>query len=137
MAIKTRNKIGVSFNSSSMSDLVFLLLIFFMLTSTLVAPNAIKLLLPSSSSKTMAKQTVTVYINDLFQYYVDETAVTDEELMGSISAKINGQSDATIVLRSDKSVPVQYVVNVIDAVNDINNETQQNHKVILATSPKK
>ena len=137
MAIKTRNKIGVSFNSSSMSDLVFLLLIFFMLTSTLVAPNAIKLLLPSSNSKTMAKQTVTVYINDLFQYYVDETPVTDEELASSISAKIEGQIDATIVLRSDKSVPVQYVVNVIDAVNEINNATQQNHKVILATSPKK
>ena len=137
MAIKTRNKLGVSFNSSSMSDLVFLLLIFFMLTSTLVAPNAIKLLLPSSTSKTMAKQTVTVYINDLFQYYVDETPVTDDELAGSINAKIAGQSDATIVLRSDKSVPVQYVVNVIDAVNDINNANQQNHKVILATAPKK
>ena len=137
MAIKSRNKINVTFNSSSMSDLVFLLLIFFMLTSTLVAPNAIKLLLPSSNSKTMAKQTVTVYINDLFQYYVDETPVTDEELASSINAKIAGQNDATIVLRSDKSVPVQYVVNVIDAVNDINNNTQQNHKVILATSPKK
>ncbi len=137
MAIKTRNKIGVSFNSSSMSDLVFLLLIFFMLTSTLVAPNAIKLLLPSSNSKTMAKQTVTVYINDLFQYYVDETPVTDEDLAAVIGSRIDGQADATIVLRSDKSVPVQYVVNVIDAVNDINNATQQNHKVILATSPKK
>ena len=137
MTIKTRNKIGVSFNSSSMSDLVFLLLIFFMLTSTLVAPNAIKLLLPSSSSKTMAKQSVTVYINDLFQYYVDETPVTDDELASSIGAKIAGESDATIVLRSDKSVPVQYVVNVIDAVNEINNATGQNHKVILATSPKK
>ena len=137
MAIKTSNKIGVTFNSSSMSDLVFLLLIFFMLTSTLIAPNAIKLLLPSSNSKTMAKQTVTVYINDLFQYYVEETPVTDEELANSISARIAGQPDATIVVRSDKSVPVQYVVNVIDAVNDINNATQQNHKVILATSPKK
>ena len=137
MAIKTRNRINVAFNSSSMSDLVFLLLIFFMLTSTLVAPNAIKLLLPSSSSKTMAKQTLTVYINEHFQYYVDETPVTDEELASSISAKIGGQTEATIVLRSDKTVPVQYVVNVIDAVNDINNATQQNHKVILATSPKK
>lgn len=137
MAIKTRNKISVNFNTSSMSDLVFLLLIFFMLTSTLVAPNAIKLLLPSSSSKTMAKQTVTVYINDLFQYYVDEIPVTDEDLTSVINSRIDGQADATIVLRSDKSVPVQYVVNVIDAVNDINNATQQNHKVILATSPKK
>ena len=137
MAIKTRNKISVSFNSSSMSDLVFLLLIFFMLTSTLVAPNAIKLLLPSSSSKTMAKQTVTVYINDLYQYYVEEIPVTDDELTSSINARIGGESDATIVLRSDKSVPVQYVVNVIDAVNEINNANQQNHKVILATAPKK
>ena len=137
MAIKTRNKIGVSFNSSSMSDLVFLLLIFFMLTSTLVAPNAIKLLLPSSSSKTMAKQTVTVYINDLFQYYVDETPVTDDDLASIISERLSGETEATVVLRSDKTVPVQYVVNVIDAVNDINNATQQNHKVILATSPKK
>ncbi len=137
MAIKTRNKINVSFNSSSMSDLVFLLLIFFMLTSTLVAPNAIKLMLPSSNSKTMAKQTVTVYINDLYQYYVEEIPVTDEELAGSISARIAGEADATIVLRSDKSVPVQYVVNVIDAVNEINNANQQNHKVILATAPKK
>ena len=137
MALKRRNLRKIDFNSSSMSDLVFLLLIFFMLTSTLVAPNAIKLLLPKSNSKTMAKQTVTVYINDLFQYYVEETPVADEELASSISAKIAGQADATIVLRSDKSVPVQYVVNVIDAVNDINNATQQNHKVILATSPKK
>ena len=137
MAIKTRNKIGVSFNSSSMSDLVFLLLIFFMLTSTLVAPNAIKLLLPSSSSKTMAKQTLTVYINERFQYYVDETPVADDELASVISDRIGGESDATVVLRSDKTVPVQYVVNVIDAVNDINNATQQNHKVILATSPTK
>ena len=71
--IKSRNKVEPSFNSSSMSDLVFLLLIFFMLTSTLVAPNAIKLLLPSSSSKTMAKQTVTVYINDQYAYFVEET----------------------------------------------------------------
>ena len=137
MAIKSRNKINVTFNSSSMSDLVFLLLIFFMLTSTLVAPNAIKLLLPSSSSKTMAKQTLTVYINERFQYYVEETPVTDDELASVISDRIGGQTDATIVLRSDKTVPVQYVVNVIDAVNDINNATQQNHKVILATSPKK
>ena len=137
MAIKTRNKIGVSFNSSSMSDLVFLLLIFFMLTSTLIAPNAIKLLLPSSDSKTMAKQTITVYINDLNQYFVEETPVTEEELGGKILSKIGDQTDATVVLSSDKSVPVQYVVNVIDAVNKINRDTQQNHKVILATSPRK
>ena len=137
MAIKSRNKVEPTFNSSSMSDLVFLLLIFFMLTSTLVAPNAIKLMLPSSNSKTMAKQTVTVYINDQFQYYVDETIADEAQLTDLINSKIGNDSQATVVLRSDKTVPVQYIVNVIDAVNEINNATGNNHKVILATSQKR
>ena len=137
MAIKTRNKLGVSFNSSSMSDLVFLLLIFFMLTSTLVAPNAIKLLLPQSNSKTMARQTVTVYINEAQEYYVGENRVEINELAARIGDEINGQSEATVVLRAHQNVPVQDVVTVIDAVNEINNATDQNHTVILATSQKK
>ena len=137
MAIKARNKVEPAFNSSSMSDLVFLLLIFFMLTSTLVAPNAIKLMLPSSSSKTMAKQTVTVYINEEISYFVDETPADESQLMELINGKIGADSEATVVLRSDKTVPVQYIVNVIDAVNQINNATGNNHKVILATAPKK
>jgi biopolymer transport protein ExbD len=137
MAIKARNKVEPAFNSSSMSDLVFLLLIFFMLTSTLVAPNAIKLMLPSSSSKTMAKQTVTVYINEEMTYFVDETPADESQLMELINGKIGADSEATVVLRSDKSVPVQYIVSVIDAVNQINNATGNNHKVILATAPKK
>lgn len=135
--IKSRNKIEPSFNSSSMSDLVFLLLIFFMLTSTLVAPNAIKLLLPSSSSKTMAKQTVTVYINEEYSYFVEETPADETTLSELINARLGTDTEGTVVLRSDKTVPVQYVVNVIDAVNEINNATGTNHKVILATSQKK
>ena len=137
MAIKSRNKVEPTFNSSSMSDLVFLLLIFFMLTSTLVAPNAIKLMLPSSNSKTMAKQTVTVYINEQYQYFVDETPADETQLTDLINANIGNDTQATVVLRSDKTVPVQYIVNVIDAVNEINNATNNNHKVILATSQKK
>ena len=137
MAIKSRNKVEPTFNSSSMSDLVFLLLIFFMLTSTLVAPNAIKLMLPSSNSKTMAKQTVTVYVNEQYQYFVNETPTDETQLMELINTQIGNDSQATVVLRSDKTVPVQYIVNVIDAVNDINNATGNNHKVILATAPKK
>ena len=122
---------------ASMSDLVFLLLIFFMLTSTLVAPNAIKLLLPSSNSKTMAKQSVTVYIDDKYQYFIGEDKVSELQLQDQIDNKIAGQIDASIVLRSDKSVPVQYVVNVIDAVNNINKKYNTKHKVILATQPKR
>ena len=136
--INLQNKVRIESNSSSMSDLVFLLLIFFMITSTLISPNAVKLMLPESSSKTMAKQNVTVYIDENYNYYVGETAVPVEELGQYIAAGIEtGIDDACIVLRSDKTVPVQYVVNVIDAVNNINNTSGAKHKVILATSPKK
>lgn len=137
MALKRRNKRKLDFNSSSMSDLVFLLLIFFMLTSTLVAPNAIKLLLPNSNSRTMAKQTVTVYINDKLDYFIGEKPVSESQLQTEINIALGNTADGTVVVRSDKTVPVQYVVNVIDAVNNINNETHQNHKVLLATSSKK
>lgn len=137
MAIKSRNKLDVSFSTASMSDLVFLLLIFFMLTSTLIAPNAIKLLLPSSKSKTMAKQSITVYINDSFQYFVDENQVSPETLEETIHSKLAGQKDASVVLRADQSVSLQYVVNVIDAVNSINEVDHTTHKVILATKPPK
>ena len=140
MALKRRNQRKGEFNSSSMSDLVFLLLIFFMLTSTLIAPNAIKLLLPQSNSRTMAKQTVTVYINENNDYYVGERQVAENQLQSEILVELNkasGVNEGTVVVRSDKNVPVQYVVNVIDAVNNINNETHQNHKVLLATSAKK
>lgn len=136
MPIKTRNKLSVAFSMASMSDLVFLLLIFFMLTSTLIAPNAIKLLLPGSSSKTMAKQTVTVYINDLQQYYVEEAMVNEIILESEINQKLTGQTEGTVVLRADKTVPVQHIVNVIDAVNEINRKSGTKHKVILATQPK-
>ena len=135
MAIKTRNKINSEFSTASMSDLVFLLLIFFMLTSTLVSPNAIKLLLPSSSSKTMAKQTLTVYIDANYKYYVEENPVNTEFLVETLAAKLQGETDASVVLRADQTVPVQYVVTLIDAVNQINELTHTKHKVILATKP--
>ena len=119
--IETRNKLSIENNNSTMSDLVFLLLVFFMLTSTLISPNAVKLLLPESGSKTMAKQNVTVYIDENYQFQVGDTPTDVEGLEPLIASGIEpGINDACVVLRSDKTVPVQYVVNVIDAVNAIN-----------------
>ncbi|MBN2637814.1 MAG: biopolymer transporter ExbD [Bacteroidales bacterium] len=135
MAIETRNKINTAFSMASMSDLVFLLLIFFMLTSTLVAPNAIKLLLPSSHSKTMAKQSLTVYIDKSGNFYVGEDKTSADVLENAIAAKIQNNVTATIVVRADKTVPVQDVVNVLDALNQINEKNNTKHKVILATKP--
>ncbi|MFA5972609.1 MAG: biopolymer transporter ExbD [Lentimicrobiaceae bacterium] len=120
MAIESQNKISTEFSMASMSDLVFLLLIFFMLISTLVSPNAIKLLLPSSSNKTIAKQTTTVYINDLNQFFVNETSATDLNLQQLLSRSLIGQTEGVVVLSADRTVPVQYVVTVIDAVNQMN-----------------
>lgn len=136
MAIKSRNKRKAEFNATSMSDLVFLLLIFFMITSTLISPNAIKLLLPSSSSKTMSKQNVTIYINEQFDFYLEKRRVEDENLESVLAQALQVYDQGTVVLRSDKSVPVQYVVTVIDAVNQINKGRLTKHKVILATKPK-
>lgn len=135
--IQSHNKIQIEASSSTMSDLVFLLLIFFMITSTLISPNAVKLLLPESNSRTMAKQNVTVYIDDTYNFFVGEQQVSVSELEPMIGAGIEaGITDACVVLRADKTVPVQYVVNVIDAVNNINAQQGTKHKVILATSPK-
>ncbi|HAJ99599.1 MAG TPA: biopolymer transporter ExbD [Bacteroidales bacterium] len=135
MAIKMRNKRSLQFSMASMSDLVFLLLIFFMLTSTLIAPQAIKLLLPSSESRTMARQTVTVYINEQLQVFLEENPVDITGLKSGLQQMLLNEVDATVVLRADRTVPVQNIVSVIDVVNSINNLQNTRHRVILATQP--
>ncbi|MFO8066409.1 MAG: biopolymer transporter ExbD [Bacteroidales bacterium] len=135
MAIKPRNKRDAQFNMASMSDLVFLLLIFFMLTSTLVAPNAIKLLLPSSESRTMAKQTVTIYIDESTQIFLEDIPVNLNTLHDGLLRSLGTETEGSVVLRSDKTVPVQHIVSVIDIVNNINAQNKTKHKVILATQP--
>jgi len=85
----------------------------------------------------MAKQTFTVYINDQYQYFVEESAVEELQLVAALMTKLQHEDEATVVLRADKTVPVQYIVTVIDAINEVNQKTDKKHKVILATSPKK
>lgn len=138
MAIKSRNKLSTEFSMASMSDLVFLLLIFFMLTSTLVAPNAIKLLLPASNSRTIEQPPkVIVSINQNLEYFLQGVQVNEISLENGLLEKLAGQQNVSIRLEADKNIPVQYVVNVIDIVNNINTRFNTKHKVILATSPKK
>ncbi len=138
MPIQTRNKRKAEFSMASMSDLVFLLLIFFMLTSTLVAPNAIKLLLPQSNSRTIEQPPkIIISINGQNEYFLQGVQVDEERLEAGLLAQLEGKESASIRLESDKNVPVQYVVNVIDIVNDVNNRYNTKHKVIMATSPKR
>jgi biopolymer transport protein ExbD len=138
MPIQTRNKRKAEFSMASMSDLVFLLLIFFMLTSTLVAPNAIKLLLPQSNSRTIEKPPkIVISINAQNEYFLQGIQVDEDRLEAGLLGQLAGVASASIRLESDKNVPVQYVINVIDVVNDVNKRYNTEHKVIMATSAKR
>ena len=75
MALRSKNKVSAAFSMSSMTDIVFLLLIFFMLTSTLVTTNALDLVLPNSTAQTVKKQRVSVSINENFEYFIDKESV--------------------------------------------------------------
>lgn len=139
MAIKLRNKRSVEFSTASMSDLVFLLLVFFILVSTIVSPNAIPLLLPNSTSDPVieAKRDIEVYIDDQLNYYIQDQAhrVEKEQLQSAISEAFNNSEKGSVMLKVDQSVAIQYVVNVIDAVNKINVQNGRHYKVVLATKP--
>lgn len=139
MSIKLRNKRSVEFSTASMSDLVFLLLVFFILTSTLVSPNVIPLLLPNSNTPSpIESQNVTLYINEQLQYFIEDESheVTEDQLESELNRLLSGLPKGNVVLRADKTVDIQNVVGVMDAVNNINKATGNNYKVILATQPK-
>jgi biopolymer transport protein ExbD len=137
--IKIRNKRSVEFSTASMSDLVFLLLVFFILVSTIVSPNAIPLTLPNSSSQKVidSKKDVTVYINDQLQYFIndDQNQIAESDLPTALGQYLNANAEGNVILRVDKKVAVQYIVNVIDAVNKHNVSNTSTYKVILATQP--
>jgi biopolymer transport protein ExbD len=104
-----------------------------MITATLVAPNAIKLLLPDNTNKSLSKQTITVNINEKFEFFVEKHLVNKEALESKIAESLDTQTEGTIILKADKSVPVQYIVTVIDAVNRINQKSGTKHQVILSS----
>ncbi len=129
MALSSRNKVSVQFSMSGMTDIVFLLLIFFMLTSTLIAPNAIKLLLPKSSNQTQASPQVAVSITKNIQYYVGSKQVSFNQIEPFLQRELKGRVEPTVSLNADKSVPIEYVVKIMNIAK------RNKYKVILATAP--
>ncbi len=129
MNIRGRNKVTPEFNMSSMTDIVFLLLIFFMIASTLVTTSAIDILLPNASGKTENKKSVAVSITKDLNYYVDQKLVGESMLEGELLNALSNQDKPTVVLRAEKSVPVDNVVKVMDIAN------RNKIKVILAVKP--
>ena len=130
MALKSRNKVSPNFNMSSMTDIVFLLLIFFMLTSTLVSPNALKLLLPNSKAKTLEKQTISVSINKDLDFYINENQVIVSNLENELKQVLSQQQEPAIILHADKTVDIEHVVKVMDIAY------RNKIKMVLATDPK-
>lgn len=133
MALKRITKADPNMAMSSMTDIVFLLLIFFLVTSTLVNPNALKLLLPKSTGQVGAKATVSVSIkdwgDDTYTYHIngDQTPISFEQVEDGLVELLQTEEDPTFSIYSDESVPIKEIVQVM-------NIAKRNHyKVILAT----
>ncbi len=141
-----QNKVDTTFSATSMSDLVFLLLIFFVLTSTMVSPNAINLVLPKSTTdKQLVAKNIEVYINKDLQYFVNPEgsnapAIPYESLLPALqeAAAQNQSDEKSIILRADKSVPIENVVALMDVLNELNEfyPEGERYKMVLATEAK-
>ncbi|WP_405606370.1 ExbD/TolR family protein [Polaribacter sp. Asnod1-A03] len=130
MNLRGRNKVDPSFNMSSMTDIVFLLLIFFMLTSTLVTVSAIDVILPKAGGKTENSKSVAVTITNESSFYIDKTKVSSSNLESEILRSIGTDKKKTIVIRGDQDVPYKNVMMVIDIAN------KNKLKMILAVKGK-
>jgi len=127
MKLKGRNKVSPDFSMSSMTDIVFLLLVFFMLTSN--APNALDLLLPKAKGKSTNTQNVSVTIDKNLKYYVNNEQINGEYIEIELKKALEGQEKPTIILRAEESVAIKEAVHVMDIAN------KNNYKVILAVRP--
>ena len=127
MKLKGRNKVSPDFSMSSMTDIVFLLLVFFMLTSN--SPNALDLLLPKAKGKSTNTQNVSVSIDKNLQYFVNNEKINGEYIEIELRKALQGQEKPTIILRAEENVAIKEAVNVMDIAN------RNNYKVILAVRP--
>ncbi|MBU2062372.1 MAG: biopolymer transporter ExbD [Bacteroidetes bacterium] len=130
MNLRGRNKVSPEFNMSSMTDIVFLLLIFFMLTSTMVTTNALDLVLPKAKGKTDSNKNISVSINKDLEFYIDKEAVPETELEAKLLNALGSDKEKAIILRAEEGVPIEKAVNVLDIAN------RNQIKVVLAVRPK-
>ena len=131
MPLRSKNKVSPTFNMSSMTDIVFLLLIFFMLTSTLVSPNALKLLLPNSKAKTLEKQTISISIDKDLNFYIDKEKINKKNIEEKLVQILKNEKEPAIILHADKTVDIEHVVDIMDIAY------RNKYKIVLATSSKK
>lgn len=129
MNLRGRNKVSPEFSMSSMTDIVFLLLVFFLLTSPTITPEALDLILPKAKGKSSSVQNISVSITSKLQYYVDDERITQSKLESILKSRLAGQKEPTIILRAEEGVPIEKAVSVMDIAN------RNKFKVILAVKP--
>jgi len=128
---KRKRGVSAEVHTSAMNDIMFFLLLFFLIASTVTNPNVVKLLLPKSSSgKSISKKTISVSISKDLQYTVNKKVVTVTDLPNELASYKSLTTELTIVLSVDKSVAIQDVVSVMDVAQKLN------IKLVLATEPK-
>lgn len=130
MNLRGRNKVSPEFNMSSMTDIVFLLLIFFMLTSTMVTTNALDLVLPKAKGKTDSNKNIAVSIDKDLQFYIDKEKISETDLEPKLLSIFGADKTKAIILRAEEGVPIEKAVNVLDIAN------RNQIKVVLAVRPK-
>lgn len=129
MKLQSRNKVEAAFSMASMTDMVFLLLIFFMLTSSFITPSGLPVNLPTSKTSTIEVQKVSVTVTKDLEYYVNDKRVTRGTLEGMLKSNLSGPN-GVVVLHIDKSVPTEELVYVAGIA------TALEAKVSIATKPK-
>ena len=129
MNLQTRNKVDASFSMASMTDLIFLLLVFFMLTASFVTPSGLPVNLPSSIASTIEVPKVSVTVTKDLQYFVNDKKVTRNTLESELKQNL-ASPNGVVVLHIDKSVPTEELVYVAGIA------TSLKAKVTIATKPK-
>ena len=129
MNLRGRNKVKAEFSMSSMTDIVFLLLVFFLLTSPAITPDALDLILPKAKGKSTNQQNASVSITKDGAYYINKERVSEFSIAKELKAALAGQEDPTIILRAEEGVPIEDAVFVMDIAN------KNNYKVVLAVRP--
>jgi biopolymer transport protein ExbD len=130
MNLRGRNKVSATFSMSSMTDIVFLLLVFFLLTSPAITPNALDLLLPQAKGKSSNQQKASVSITKDGAFYLNKERVTNGGLAKALDEVLNGQQKPAVMLRAEQGVPIEEVVYVMDLAN------QRSYQLVLAVNPK-
>jgi len=130
MAVKGRNKVSPEFNMSSMTDIVFLLLVFFIIASTMISPNGVDVLLPKGSTRTTKKNQVSVSITKDVKYYVGQREVKFDQLERTLQSMLEGEEKPGFLLRPEETVDIQYVVAVMEIAN------RNKYQMVLATRGK-